>query len=154
MRCFCKAIDEVIKSDGSESADALSKKYKSNIALLQEKGIILPHKTATGRKRTRQGEFSWCYYAQQYEVSIMLEKRAIENESFEEEKRKYHEATVARKRKERQKRKINEATSSTSQHPTHNATPQQQQGQDNGGSSIMNMLNDASSRSQFMILLN
>ena len=108
---------EEIKPDGSESADALSKKYKSNIALLQEKGIILPHKTATGRKRTRQGEFSWNYYAQQYEVSIILEKRAIKNEtSFEEEKRKYHEATAARKRKERQKRKINEATSSTSQH--------------------------------------
>jgi len=117
MRFFCQAIDEVIKPDGSESAAALSKRYNSNIALLGEKGIILPHKTATGRKRTRQGEFSWCYYAQQYEVSIILEKRAIKNEtSFEEEKRKYHEATAARKRKERQKRKINEATSSTSQH--------------------------------------
>lgn len=77
MRCFCKAIDEVIKPDGSESVDTLLlKKDNTNIALWSEKGIILPHKTVTGRKSTRQSEFSWCCYAKEYVESIMLKKRA------------------------------------------------------------------------------
>ena len=72
-------IDEVIKPDGSsESADALSKKYNTNIALLIDKGIILPHKTAPGRKHTRQGEFSWCYYAKEY-VESNLKLKSICN---------------------------------------------------------------------------
>jgi hypothetical protein len=80
MKCLCNAnanaIDDVVKQDGSESPEALSKKYTDSIENLKGKEVLLPPKTDAGKKHTRQSEHSWCYYGQQYEENIIWNKKA------------------------------------------------------------------------------
>ena len=106
MRRFCKAIDDVVQVNGSEAVNGLVEKYNANIERLKEKGVLLPSTTPTGRRRTRNSEFSWSYFAQQYENQIRLETKAREsNQPLEEVIAQDREMTNARKKRERERRR-------------------------------------------------
>ena len=75
LKKFNKQLDKTSGVSGNESIAELGKIYQANETKWQEMGILLPKKTPTKRKRSRN-ENSWCYIAKQWESLLILKSKS------------------------------------------------------------------------------
>ena len=75
MKKFYKSIDQLLEILEKPELDVLNELMRTNRNRLVESKILLPPRTGSGKKRTRN-ETGWGYIAHQYEKRLCIEKKA------------------------------------------------------------------------------